>query len=184
MLLALWDKGGLNCPSLFLLLTIKSNDTMIPNLLQVSEVKITYQPKVKASQRYTVRTSADANHFLFMYCYDLQTIEYKESFKVVYLSSNNKILGFTTLSEGGSEGTVVDVKQILQACLLANAKQVIISHNHPTGTLTPSTYDDMTTSKVRKALETVDIKLADHIIVLPEGVDYYSYADEGRIKII
>ncbi|CCZ06933.1 JAB domain-containing protein [uncultured Culturomica sp.] len=154
---------------------------MIPNILQVSQVKIIYQPKVKASQRYTVRNAKEAQHFLFMYCYDMQTIEYRESFKVVYLNSSNKVLGFTTHSEGGSDSAVIDVRQIVQACLLANAKRVIISHNHPTGTLKPSTYDDMTTNKIKKALESVDIDLADHIIISPEGIDYYSYADEGRL---
>lgn len=153
----------------------------LPKPLKVSEIKLTYQPKVKASERYRIMDSKDGHHFLYMHCYDLQTIEYRESFKAVFLNGRHKVLGFTTISEGGSCGTVVDIKQVVQACLLANAEKIIISHNHPTGIMQPSTYDDMTTTKLKKALDILDITLADHIIVSPDSTNYYSYADEGKL---
>lgn len=150
-------------------------------LLKVSEIKLSYQPKIKASERPKIMNSKDGHHFLYRHCYDLQTIEYKESFKAVFLNGGYKVLGFATLSEGGSCGTVVDIRQVAQVCLLANAKEVIISHNHSTGTITPSTYDDAITTKLKKALDILEIKLIDHIIVSPESKNYYSYADEGKL---
>ncbi len=153
----------------------------LPDSLKVSEVKLTYEPKVKVSERYKINSSKDCNYLLTLFCYDLSTIEYKESFKVMLLNNANKVLGVVNMSEGGTESAIVDIKQVAQACLLANATQAIISHNHPAGILTPSTYDDMTTEKIKKALALFDIKLMDHIIVSPERKSYYSYSDEGKL---
>ena len=152
-----------------------------PNLFKVSEVKLIYKSKIKASKRYQVRRSRDCYYLLTSFCYDLSTIEYRESFKVVLLNNASKVLGVTTLSEGGCDRTIIDIKQVAQACLLANATQAIISHNHPCGTLQPSIDDDMITDKLKKALQVLDIRLIDHIIVSPQGKSYYSYSDEGKL---
>ena len=107
-------------------------------------------------------------------------IEYKESFKVVLLNQSNKVLGIVPISEGGISATYVDVRLILQAALLANATQVVLAHNHPSGSIKPSTLDDVLTEKVRKAAELMEIHIMDHIILSPEE-KYYSYHDEGRL---
>lgn len=58
---------------------------MIPNILQVSQVKIIYQPKVKASQRYIVRNAKEAQHFLFATLYFIiPRLEYNTSLLKVY----------------------------------------------------------------------------------------------------
>ena len=69
---------------------------------------------------------------------------------------------------------------ILQAALLANATQVILAHNHPSGAIKPSTLDDALTEKVKKAAELMEIHVADHIILSPDK-EYYSYHDEGKL---
>ena len=69
---------------------------------------------------------------------------------------------------------------IIQAALLANATQVILAHNHPSGSMKPSTLDDALTEKVRKAAELMEIHVADHVILSPEK-EYYSYYDEGKL---
>ncbi len=60
-----------------------------------------------------------------------------------------------------------------------NASSIILSHNHPSGSLSPSKVDIELTSKLKKAGETLDIKVLDHVIISCEG--YYSFADEGAI---
>jgi DNA repair protein RadC len=76
-------------------------------------------------------------------------------------------------------GTVVDPKAIFQAALLANASNVILAHNHPSGTLTPSEADERITKKLKAAGELLEIHVLDHLII---GDDqFFSFADEGRL---
>jgi DNA repair protein RadC len=148
------------------------------NLFTVNEVKLSYKLKQKASERPKVFDS-DSIYKVLMNCYDSDTIEYRESFKVLLLNRNNKVLGVMNISEGGIDEILVDVRLILQAAILSNASNIVISHNHPSGNLIPSKGDDNLTFKVKRACETMDIILYDHIIVTPDS--YYSYANEERI---
>lgn len=146
---------------------------------QVSELTISYKPKVKASERYMIRFSKDAYKLLMEQAFNDDTLEYKEYFKLILLNGANKVLGITTISEGGIDSTIVDVRLIMQTALLAHSSAIILAHNHPAGGLTPSSYDDVTTQKVKEAAKLLDISLYDHLIVTRQN--YYSYADEGRL---
>ena len=84
------------------------------------------------------------------------------------------------VSIGGTGGTIVDIKLIMQCALLSNASGIIISHNHPSGILTASVQDDSITRRLKQACELMEIRFLDHIIISPEE-KYYSYADEGRL---
>ena len=145
------------------------------SIMNVAEVQLSYKSNVKSSTRYKINSS----QLLTKYFPD-DTIEYKESFKVVLLNQSNRVLGIVPISEGGISATYVDVRLILQAALLANATQVILAHNHPSGSMKPSTLDDALTEKVRKVAELMEIHVADHIILSPEK-EYYSYHDEGKL---
>ena len=68
---------------------------------------------------------------------------------------------------------------MFQIALKMNASSIIISHNHPSGQLTPSDADKTITTKIREAGKLLDIALLDHVIITSEG--YYSFADEGYI---
>ncbi len=106
-------------------------------------------------------------------------IEYRESFRVVYLNRANRILGFQTISEGGTSATIVDNKMIFAGALLFNAHSIIMCHNHPSGNLIPSPEDDIITRKAKSAGEILNIRVLDHLIISADG--YYSYNDEGRL---
>ncbi|KAA6329415.1 hypothetical protein EZS27_021778 [termite gut metagenome] len=148
------------------------------NPFTVNEVKLSYKLKQKASERPKVFDS-NSIYKVLLNCYDSDTIEYRESFKVLLLNRGNKVLGVMNISEGGISETTVDIRLILQAALLGNASNIAISHNHPSGNVNPSRNDDFLTNRVKKACEAIGIELYDHIIVTPDS--YYSYADEGRI---
>jgi DNA repair protein RadC len=62
-------------------------------------------------------------------------------------------------------GSIIDTRVILQYAIKANAHAVILAHNHPSGSLEASEADIKITSRVRDALELVDIKLLDHLII-------------------
>jgi DNA repair protein RadC len=147
-------------------------------LLQVNEVKLSYKSKQKASERPQVINSKAA-YDLLLRCFDPETIELKESFKVLLLNCRKKVLGVMNVSDGGLTGTIVDIRLILQAAILGNASGIIISHNHPSGNLTVSAQDDFITRRLKQACEIMDIELLDHIIITNES--FYSFADDGRL---
>ena len=146
---------------------------------KVCEVRLTYSNKVKASERMSIKQSNEVYTFLKDYVFNPETIEFRESFKLILLNGANKILGFSTISDGGLNSTIADVRMVMQAALLSNASSMIIAHNHPSGQLFPSEEDKQLTNKIRSASDILNIKLLDHVIVTSES--YYSFADEGRI---
>ena len=86
----------------------------------------------------------------------------------------------TRISCGGINTAPVDIRVIMKQALYYNAVSFIMVHNHPSGARKPSGADDRLTEAVKKAAETLDIRLLDHVIVA--GNNYYSYADEGRLQ--
>lgn len=78
---------------------------------------------------------------------------------------------------GGVSGTVVDAKLIFKKALDVLACSIIFCHNHPSGNLKPSQADIDITRKLKKAGESLEIAVLDHLIISEMG--FYSFADEG-----
>ena len=102
----------------------------------VGEVELSYKPKFKSLHQVTC--SEDAYKYLLP-TYKEGTICYKEYFKVLFLNQAKQVLGYTLISEGGITETCADVRVILQAALLTNSVAIILAHNHPSGSMKPST---------------------------------------------
>ena len=102
-----------------------------------------------------------------------------EEFWIVYLNNSNKVLQTTQLSKGGITGTLVDVRLAFKNALQLGAVAVILAHNHPSGTLTPSQADKELTKKLKRAGDSLDIKVLDHLIITEKA--YFSFADENLL---
>ena len=102
-----------------------------------------------------------------------------EEFWIIYLNNSNKVIQKQQLSKGGITGTLVDVRLVLKSALEVGAVALIVSHNHPSGTLKPSEADKKITKKLKTAAQSIDINLLDHIIVTEKS--YFSFADENLI---
>ncbi|TXD82288.1 JAB domain-containing protein [Subsaximicrobium wynnwilliamsii] len=100
-----------------------------------------------------------------------------EEFWIVYLNNSNKVLHKNQVSKGGITGTLVDVRLVLKSALELGAVGLILAHNHPSGTLKPSTADKDLTKKLKLAAESLDIKVLDHLIITEKA--YFSFADEN-----
>lgn len=100
-----------------------------------------------------------------------------EEFWIIYLNNSNKILRKNLISKGGITGTVVDVRIVLKNALELGAVGLILTHNHPSGTLKASQADKQVTQKLKLAAQSLDIKVLDHIIVTEKA--YFSFADQG-----
>ena len=153
-------------------------EMMKPEWCQVAEVELVYRTKVKPSQRPKITTSVDAYEIL-QKIWNRDKIELVEEFKVLLLNRSNKVLGVLDASSGGITGTVADPRIILTAAIKANAVGIVLSHNHPSGSVKPSRADEELTLKIREAARFLDMTVLDHIIITSEG--YYSFADEGLL---
>ena len=146
---------------------------------KVNEIAISYTGNIKAKSYPKITSSGDAASILFEH-WDKNNIELQESFKMLLLNNSNKVKGIYTLSIGGITGTLVDVRIVFAVLLKSLTTGVILAHNHPSGTLSPSEADKSLTIKIRKAGELFDVKVLDHLILTPEG-NYFSFADEGLL---
>jgi DNA repair protein RadC len=145
---------------------------------EVAEVQLIYKSKVKASERPKITKSSDAFQVLKKH-WNLETIEFIETFKVMLLNRANRVLGIIEISTGGMAGTIADPKLVFVAALKSAASSIVLAHNHPSGALTPSQADINLTRKLKSAGEYLDIAVVDHIILTSES--YFSFADEGLI---
>lgn len=123
--------------------------------------------------RTLIRDTNDAVEVFMPLLQDLN----HECFYVMYLTKATKVIKTELLSSGGLSSTVADIRMILKNALLCNSTQLIIAHNHPSGTMKPSEQDLRLTKKLKDAAELMDIKLLDHIIIA--GTKSLSLANEG-----
>ena len=106
----------------------------------------------------------------------LERLSHEECW-VVYLTSSNRVIERYRISQGGVTGTVVDHRLIVKRALELLATQLILVHNHPSGTPEASGQDKTLTERVARAAALFDIRLLDHIIIARDGD--FSFLREG-----
>ena len=126
-------------------------------------------------EKSVIKSSSDIASYLQTKLKDYR----HEVFAVLFLNRANKINHFEIVSEGGITGTVADPRVILRKALEQDAVNIILCHNHPSGSLKPSRADEQLTTKIKEAARFLDITVMDHVIVSEDG--YYSFADEGLL---
>lgn len=102
-----------------------------------------------------------------------------EEFWVIYLNQASKILKISQVGRGGLNNTVVDVRLIMQESILLEATNLIVCHNHPSGSVHPSSQDKALTIQIREAARLLNIHLTDHVILHKNM--YFSFAEEGML---
>ncbi len=143
---------------------------------QIPEIKLKY--KKGNIESFKICSPSDAEK-VFRKMFDADTLEYREEFICLFLNRTNKPLGWTKISQGGTAGTVIDPKLIFVAALNCGADSIMLAHNHPSGTLRPSSADLAATKKLVSGGKLLDITVHDHLIITSEG--YYSFAEHGDI---
>ena len=128
-------------------------------------------------QKTKITTSESASKVIRQFYFD--DINIYESFFILLLNRANNTTGFAKISQGGTAGTVVDIKIIAKYAVESLSSAVIICHNHPSGNKQPSDADLNITRKIKDALLLLDIKLIDHIIITEN--DFYSFSDNGDL---
>lgn len=89
----------------------------------------------------------------------------REVFAVLFLDTRHRALAFEELFSGTIDGAEVHPREVVRRALAHNAAALIVGHNHPSGNPEPSAADRAVTQRLRQALELVDIRLLDHLII-------------------
>jgi len=108
-----------------------------------------------------IRSPSDTESFLMARLRD----QPHEIFCCLFLDNRHRVLQFDELFRGTIDGTSVYPREVVKQALRVNAAAVILAHNHPSGVAEPSQADERITRRVRSALELVDIRLLDHLII-------------------
>lgn len=143
---------------------------LVPQIVKKSQVS-------KASEIRFISNSTDAGKYMlprFM----------NEQDEVVYmmcLDSKRSVICCLEMGRGVVNAVDTNIRRIVETALKYKACSVIIAHNHPSGIALPSREDDYFTNRLFKALETIGIRLEDHLIIV--GDDFVSLADSGVMSM-
>ena len=118
----------------------------------------------KAARDYLVLRFAELQH---------------EVFCVIYLDSRHRVIECQDLFRGTIDGASVHPREVVKEALKRGAAACMLVHNHPSGVAEPSTADELITQRLRDALQLVDIRVIDHLVVSSGGVT--SFAECGLL---
>jgi len=103
----------------------------------------------------------------------------REVFAALFLDAQHRLIAFRELFQGTVDSATVHPREVLRETLALNAAAVILVHNHPSGIAEPSTSDVRITERLRHALQLIDVRVLDHIVV--SGTDAVSMAERGLL---
>lgn len=106
----------------------------------------------------------------------LENLEH-EVFACLFLDNRHRLILYEELFRGTIDGAAVYPREVVKAALNHNAAAVIFSHNHPSGMASPSNADFSLTKRLKAALELVDIRVLDHMVV--GASEQVSFAENG-----
>ena len=125
----------------------------------------------------TVRNSRDAAKAMAPH---LKCLDHEECW-VILLDRACHILKKERITIGGATSCIIDIPRIIKAAIIAGAAGVILCHNHPSGSVRPSTADVNQTKKLKDILGQLDIAMNDHLI-FGDG-QYFSFTEEKISEI-
>ncbi len=124
----------------------------------------------------TYKSSREVFDYLCLSMRDLP----KETFKVMFLNAQNRVIAVEDLFEGTLTVSAVYSREIIKSAIKHNAAALIFAHNHPAGDPEPSDNDKQITRDLVFAGNLMQMKVLDHIIIGDNC--YFSFADEGLIE--
>ena len=131
-----------------------NDDQIIAKALDILKARLQREP-------FTISRPNDANSYLQL---KLGGNEH-EVFGAILLDNRNRVIAFEEMFRGTIDGASVYPREVVKTVLAANAAAVIFAHNHPSGVTEPSSADERITQRLRKALELIDVRVLDHVIV-------------------
>lgn len=113
------------------------------------------------------------------YCKLKLACQERELFLVLFLNSQHELIESEIMFKGTIDSAAVYPREIAKASLKHNASAVILAHNHPSGKAEPSVADHSITTRIKNALELIDIRVLDHLVIA--GINGYSFAENHKM---
>lgn len=126
----------------------------------IPEISRRYKEQLALPRKQIVNAQVAVDYFTAKFMYETNELSY-----ALLLDNGDRIIACRRISNGTVNGTDLAIRTLVETAMKNKAVSVILAHNHPHGLPLPSREDEYCTELVRKALELVDIKLLDHIIV-------------------
>ena len=104
-----------------------------------------------------------------------------EVFWVILLNNHLQYLDDRCISQGDVKGTVAEPRMIFNYVVSKQALAFAVAHNHPSGSLIPSSKDDNLTKRISSIANELGLRFVDHIIIVEGNNKYYSYKDNGKL---
>ncbi len=131
-------------------------------------------------ERMMNRPVCHSSKEVFDYLYHSLRDARREKFKVLFMDAKNRIIEEKTISEGTVDSSAVYPREVIKSALKFDASSLIFVHNHPSGDPTPSESDRDITKELVFAVQVMQVKVLDHIII--GNNCFFSFADEGLIE--
>jgi len=143
------------------------------------EVKLIFNNKTKAKDRPFAGSPEDA-YSILRQAWDMQQINMVEESKLLLLDRKMRLMSICSLSKGGYSEVIVDARLIFAIAFKRRADSIILSHNHPSGDVTPSRTDCVLTKNIHHIGQLLNMPLKDHLIISNEG--YFSMNNKGFME--
>ncbi len=138
------------------------------------ELMTMVREKATEYKKKKVTSSSDMYHQLAEYA-----TKEKEHFLTITLDGSSNIINIRVIHIGTLNQSLVHPREVFRPAILDNAANIIIAHNHPSGTLEASRADIQVTKRLKEASKIIGIDILDHVIISPKG--FYSFSDEGML---
>lgn len=125
----------------------------------IREIRVNYYPT--QSKRFAIRGPDD----IACLVRSVLTENSREHFVAIYLDGAHQVASYSIISIGSANVTVVHPREVFQRAVLTGAISIVISHNHPSGVITPSKEDLAITKRLKDAGDILGIAVLDHVIV-------------------
>ncbi len=152
----------------------------VATLMAALELGWRMQGEIVKDNELIITDSTALFHYMLPLIVDLD----HEEFWAIYLNNRNKVIGRQRIASGGQTSTSVDPRILFRGALECKAVSLMVTHNHPSGSLKPSSDDRRLTQQIKEAGNLLQITLIDHLIIsIPQSgqASYYSFRDNGMI---
>lgn len=105
----------------------------------------------------------------------------KEHFVVLHLNTQHEVINYEIVSVGSLVNSIVHPREVFKSAIVHGAYAILVGHNHPSGSVSPSPDDQKVTRRLKEVGELVGIPVIDHIIVESLNKYHYSFLKEGNI---
>ncbi len=145
----------------------------LEKIVEIVRIKQVIQ-EVEGHERYVIRSPHDAAKLAADYIGD----EDREVFLVMALNTKNQVIAVHRAHIGSINASIVSPREVFKVCILNNATNVIVSHNHPSGDSFRSPEDLQVTKRLVECGKYLGIEVLDHVIVT-DSDEFYSMKESG-----